>query len=134
MHPFFRGAARAYGSGAFGGVAIGVLAALMSLIRLPNLYGVQLFPYLTSHHLSLFALWGGMLGLLFALPILIGQPIVRGAIFGVLVAGVVLIIVMPLIYHVGLFGERLGQNAWAFVSLYSIGWGIFTGLWYRSSI
>jgi hypothetical protein len=134
MHPFFRGAARAYGAGAFGGVATGVWVALMSLIRLPALYGVQMIPYLTGHHLSLFALWGGMLGLLFALPILVGQPIARGLLFGVVVALVVLMIVLPVIFHAGFLGERFGHNAWAFVTLYCIGWGIFTSVWHRSSI
>jgi hypothetical protein len=134
MHPFFRSAARAYGSGAFGGVAIGVVMALMSLIRLPALYGVQMFPFLNSHHLSLFALWGGMLGLLFALPILVGQPVARGAFFGLFVALVALFVVLPLVFHVGLFAERLGQNAWAFVTLYSLGWGLFTSLWHRASV
>jgi hypothetical protein len=134
MHPFFRGAARAYGSGAFGGVATGILMALMSLIRLPALYGVQMFPVLTSHHLSIFALWGGMLGLLFALPILVGQPIARGVLFGFLVSLVMLVVILPLVFHLGLFGERLGQNAWAFISIYALGWGLFTSLWHRASI
>ncbi len=108
--------------------------ALMSLIRLPALYGVQMFPVLSSHHLSLCALWGGLLGLLFALPVLVGQPFARGLLFGFLIAAGALVVVLPLFFHLGLFAEKLGQNAWAFVTVYCIGWGLFTSFWHRASL
>lgn len=133
MHPFFRGAARAYGSGAFGGVATGVLMSLMGLLRLPSLYGVYSFSALNAHDLSLCALWGGILGLLFATPWLIAQPLVRGLIVGALVALAVLVMILPLVFHAGLFGERLGSNAWAFVGIYCLCWGVTASLWHARS-
>ncbi|MFZ4098953.1 MAG: hypothetical protein ACOYKZ_01320 [Chlamydiia bacterium] len=133
MHPFFRGAARAYGSGAFGGVVTGVLMSLLSLIRLPSMYGVHYLSALNAHDLSLCALWGGLFGLLFATPWLVSQPLVRGVIVGLLVALLVLIVILPLIFHAGLFADRLGANAWAFIGIYCLCWGLAASLWHARS-
>jgi len=133
LHPVIRGAARAYGSGAFGGFLTGVLMSLFGLIKLPYLYGVYLIPSLTGHHLSLCALWGGLFGMAFAFSFLDRQPIARGFFYGCILAVVMLLAILPLVYHAGWFGQHYGHNTWAFITLYSWCWGIFSSLWHRLS-
>ena len=89
----------------------------------------QIAPALTPGWLYPRVVWGGLLGLLFLLPLWKNKPILQGLIYSLGPTLVQLLIVFPIKAGKGFLGLELGALTPAFVILYNAVWGVVAALW-----
>ncbi|MDH5297894.1 MAG: hypothetical protein OEV91_02645 [Desulfobulbaceae bacterium] len=124
-------------SGAFSG---GVFAALLDSINIQllghygviALFGVNFVPRLTMEWLYPRLVWGGIWGLLFMLPLLKNQLLLRGILFSLGPTMMVFLNYVPGLGR-GIFGLSFGSLAPQLVLLLNVFWGIVAAFWYRES-
>jgi hypothetical protein len=121
-----------FAAGAVGGILSGLIIYLCGALGLMQEYGVKMAPTLNACWVDQRVVWGGIFGLLFALPVLERLPwFVRGMALSMVPILVQFFVFYPLITHEGLFGLKLGANTPYFVILFSLLWGMLTAFWLR---
>jgi hypothetical protein len=121
-----------FASGCVGGFVTALLLYLCGALGLMSAYGVKMAPALSAEWLYTYTVWGGLFGLLFALPWLENMSwFLSMFIYAVVPALVFLFIIFPLFQNEGIMGIKLGGNTPYFVGLFSLVWAFFTALWLR---
>ncbi len=123
-----------FAAGCVGGVLSALLMYLCGALGLMEFYGVKMAPALTSQWLYERTVWGGLWGLLFALPRLDKTNWLLAAILcSILPILAQLFIFYPLVNNEGLMGVKLGSNTIYFVVLFGLVWSFLTSFWLRLS-
>lgn len=119
-------------AGCIGGLLSGLLLYLCGALGLMHEYGVRMAPPLSAYWLYERVVWGGVFGVLFALPQTekMSWPL-RGMLISAAPILAQFFIFYPLVTHEGLFGVRLGQNTPYFVALFSMTWGLISAFWLK---
>lgn len=118
----------------------GVVAALLMAVLMWYLgrigffsrIGVSLRPELSSARLFIDGGWGGLWGLLFMLPVLKAQIVVRGLVLALPPAVFVLCYRMPHEGH-GVLGLNYGDWAPLVILVSWLFWGVVGAFWYKSA-
>lgn len=121
----------AYAAGGLGALAACLTMWLFGRYGIPQSFDVALAPSWSPAWLYPRIVWGGLWGLLFALPMLQGRPLLKGSLLSLFPALVLLLIVFPLRQGHGVAGIELGWLAPFFVLFYCWVWGIVTALTIR---
>jgi hypothetical protein len=124
-------------SAAFTGGAIGALLASLLFWELSRdgvlaWMGIALSPALSLAWLYPRLVIGGLWGLLFTLPLLPGQPAMRGLLWSLAPSAFMLLHQMPAAGR-GLFGLGYGTLTPALILLVNALWGLTASLWYRGA-
>lgn len=98
---------------------------------IPGRFGVVMAPAFTTNWLYPRIVWGGLWGLLFALPWVNSSPLVKGAFLSLFPALFQLLVVYPFQTGNGYLGLKLGLYTPAFVIFYNLVWGLATSLTIR---
>jgi hypothetical protein len=121
-----------FAAGALGGLANGLLLWLLGELDVTRTLGVAIAPDLTPAWLYPRVVWGGLWGLLFALPVSLGW-LARGLVLSLGPSLVQLFVVFPLKAQRGVLGLELGALTPALVLLLNAVWGVVASGWLRSS-
>ncbi len=117
----------AYACGSFGGIAAALLIWLFGFLQITAFFGVAIAPDLTPEWLYSRAVWGGLWGGLFLLPLLARQPwYSRAMLFSFAPTLVTWFIVFPLKSQAGLLGLELGNLTPFFVIAFNMSWAFVT--------
>ncbi len=121
-----------FAAGCVGGFLSALLLYLCGALGLMASYGVKWTPVLTSDWVYQKIVWGGLFGLLFALPWLDkAMWMLSGIVYSIIPTLAQLFIFFPLITHEGILGADLGSNTPYFVILFNLAWGLITAFWLR---
>jgi hypothetical protein len=125
-------------SGGFTGGLVGAFIDsfniwILGVIGITGLLGVGMRPEFTPSWLYPRLVWGGLFGLLFALPVLEDRPILRGILFSLLPSALMLFVVLPNMGK-GLLGLGFGSLTPLLVVSLNFIWGIVAAYWYRISV
>lgn len=123
-----------FAAGSVGGVLSALLMFLCGALGLMESYGVKMAPILSSAWLYERTVWGGLWGLLFALPWLDKMNWLLAAVTcSILPILAQLFVVYPLVNNDGLMGSKLGEHTVYFVILFAVVWGVLSSFWLRLS-
>lgn len=124
----------AFTAGAVGALANSLLLWLFGMIGLHWVLGVTLAPQLTPAWLYPRLVWGGLWGLVFALPVLKRRPPgVRSLILSLGPSAAALFWFLPMSANKGWLGLDLGAAMPALVLFHNAVWGLVTGVWFAKS-
>ncbi len=120
--------------------AAGVVGALVSSavvwgsaeLGLPQAFGVALAPKTTPAWLYQRLVWGGLWGLLFALPLSLGV-VSRGLLLSLAPSAFQLLVVLPAWAGHGVAGRELGALTPVFVLLFNAAWGVTASWWVKGT-
>ena len=126
MNMFLKKIALCFSAGCAGGLANSVVVWLAGAIGITAALGVNIAPSFTPAWLYPRIVWGGLWGLLFLLPMLRGQPYVRGLVWSLGPTTVQLLIIFPLVANKGVFGLQLGTLTPLLVLIVNAVWGLKT--------
>ncbi len=118
-------------AGLVGGLLNCLAIWFFGLIGLPQAFGVQIAPPLTTGLLYPKLAWGGIWGLLFLIPLAQLSFPVRGLLFSLGPSLVQLFVVFPYQAQKGIMGLQLGTVTPLFVLFYNAVWGVAAGLWLK---
>ena len=121
---FLRNLTLGFGSGVFGVIVFVALARLLAYAKVPDMLGIPPRPFDLAAGYRL-AVWGGIWGLLLALPFLRSLWWLRGLILGVVATAAI-----PLYFNPNFAKAAAQQQIYALV-LNSI-WGLAAAFWYRA--
>lgn len=122
-----------FSAGCVGGLANSLVVWLFGLLAITALFGVSIAPSLTPGWLYPRIVWGGLWGLVFLLPILNGNIIVKGSVLSLLPTAAQLFIVFPFKADKGIAGLDLGVMTPVFVVIFNWVWGVAAALTIRSA-
>ena len=122
-----------FAAGCLGALANSLVVWLFGDLGLTREFGVAIAPALTPGWLYPRIVWGGIWGLSFMLPVLVGRPLLKGLLLSLLPTLVQLFVVFPYKAHKGLAGLDLGLLTPAFVVSFNAVWGLVTALAIRLS-
>lgn len=120
-----------FAAGCLAAFIVSLLAWLSGLLEIPSHFHVKMTPTLTIEWLFMRTIWGGVFAWLFFLPMMERLYIIRGLVYSFIPMIIELFILMPVFKKEGLLGASLGEYAFAFVIIYSLIWGLITGIWYK---
>ena len=125
-------------SGSFTGGLVGAFVDsfdiwILGVLGITTLLGVGMRPELTPPWLYPRLVWGGLFGLLLAIPYLEGRPILRGILFSLAPSALMLFVVLPNMGK-GLLGLGFGSLTPVLVVGLNFIWGIVAAYWYRVAI
>ena len=120
-----------FAAGALGGLFYGLVAWLLGDLGISRGLGVRMNPVLTAPWIYQQVVWGGMWGMLFALPLSM-HWLARGLTLSLLPSFVQLFFIYPVILHQGPFGIRLGILTPVLVLLVNGVWGIVAAWWLQT--
>jgi hypothetical protein len=124
----------AFTAGAVGALANSLLLWLFGAAGLHKLIGVALAPGLSPGWLYPRLVWGGLWGLLFALPVLTRRPPgVRSLIFSLGPSLAAMFYFLPVVAQKGWLGLEFGAAMPALILFYNAVWAIVTGVWFERS-
>ncbi|MDD5730390.1 MAG: hypothetical protein PHN57_04615 [Candidatus Omnitrophica bacterium] len=118
-----------FSGGAFGGLVNSLAVWSFGALGITAMLGVRLSPAFNQFWLYSRLTWGGIWGILFLLPYLKHNCVLRGIVFSLAPTLVQLFIVFPVQLKKGVMGLELGVLTPFFVILYNMVWGICSGLW-----
>jgi hypothetical protein len=122
-----------FAAGAFGALVNSWLVWHLGTTGIPQHFGVAIAPKWSLHFLYPRVVWGGLWGLIFALPIWRGGFWVgvfsRGILLSLIPTLFQLFYVFPVLQGKGTFGLALGKLTPVFVFIYNAVWGLVTALW-----
>jgi hypothetical protein len=121
-----------FAAGAIGGLANSFVAWTLGELGVTRALGVALAPELTPAWLYPRIVWGGLWGLLFALPLAAGSWVRQGLLLGLAPALAQLLVFFPRQGR-GSFGLELGVLTPAFVLLYGAVWGLTASWWVKGT-
>ncbi|MDH5566662.1 MAG: hypothetical protein OEY15_08365 [Myxococcales bacterium] len=119
-----------FAAGALGGVANSVAIWLFGQLGFTHALGVAIAPALSPSWLYPRIVWGGIWGILFALPSPTGW-LKRGLVLSLGPSLVQLFVVFPVRGHQGLLGLELGLLTPLFVLFFNAVWGASASWWLR---
>ena len=129
MATLFKSLGLVFAAGALGGVINGLVVWFFGDLGITASAGVKIAPALTPAMLYARAVWGGIWGVLFLLPILKNDTFWRGLIFSLGPTAVQLFVVFPFKANKGVAGLELGLLTPVFVVLFNAIWG-WAAAWY----
>lgn len=115
-----------FSAGVAGALANSLCVWLFGILGITGILGVHISPSLNPGWLYPRLVWGGLWGILFLLPILPNQTLVKGLLLSTGPTLVQLFIVFPFKAQKGFFGLELGTLTPLFVILFNAVWGIVT--------
>lgn len=122
-----------FAGGALGGVANALAVWLAGAAGITQALGVAIAPPLSPAMIYQRMVWGGIWGLLMALPVLRGSIFWRGLVFSLGPTAVQLLLVFPHVADKGLYGLELGALTPGFVALFNAVWGWAAAAWLRAA-
>lgn len=120
-----------FAAGCLGGFANSVAVFLFGYLGITGLFGVTIAPAWTPQWLYGRIVWGGIWGILFFIPLLRGNPLMRGLVLSLGPTIVQLFIVFPFQVNKGLLGLDLGALTPLFVLFFNAVWGVTASYWLR---
>lgn len=121
-----------FAAGAVGALANSVVSWLFGQLGIPHAVGASLAPAWTPPWLYQRLVWGGLWGLLFALPLGAGV-LRRGLLVGLAPALFQLFVVFPSWTGKGVAGLALGAATPVFVLFYDAVWGVAASWWLKGT-
>ncbi len=125
-------------SGSFTGGLVGAFVDsfniwILGVLGITALLGVGMRPEFSPPWLYPRLVWGGLFGILFAIPFLEDRPILRGILFSLFPSALMLLVVLPNMGK-GLLGLGFGSLTPVIVVGLNFIWGIVAAYWYRVSV
>lgn len=120
-----------FAAGCVGALANSLMVWFCGDAGIPRQFNVAIAPALTPAWLYPRIVWGGLWGLLFALPMLQSRPIMKGTLLSLFPTAVQLFVVFPLKANKGVGGLDLGLYTPAFVIFFNWIWGVVTAITIR---
>ena len=121
-----------YAAGSLAGVIAALLFWLSAELGLLKHYHVDLHPRLELPWIYEKAVWGGLWGFLFALPLFPKAPWpIQGILFSIPPLLAEYFVIFPLVNQQGLLGLALGEKTPVFIAAFTILWGLITAWWLR---
>lgn len=117
-----------FAAGCIGALANSLTVWLFGDLGISHSLGVAIAPALSPHWLYPRIVWGGLWGLLFALPMLQSRLFWKGTLLSLLPTAVQLFIVFPFKAHQGIAGLDLGLLTPVLVFFFNWVWGIVTAV------
>ncbi|MEZ5529404.1 MAG: hypothetical protein R3E57_05675 [Porticoccaceae bacterium] len=117
-----------FAAGCVGALANSLTVWLFGDLGISRSLGVSISPALSPAWLYPRIVWGGLWGLLFALPFLQSRLFWKGTLLSLLPTAVQLFIVFPFKAHKGIAGLELGLLTPLLVLFFNWIWGIATAL------
>ena len=115
-----------FAAGCAGALANSLTVWLFGDFGISRSLGVAIAPSLSAHWLYPRIVWGGLWGLLFALPMLQSRLFWKGTLISLLPTAVQLFIIFPFKAHKGIAGLELGLLTPLLVLFFNWVWGIAT--------
>lgn len=122
-----------FAAGCLGGLANSLVVWQFGELGIMRSLGVAIAPALTPPWLYPRIVWGGIWGLLFALPLLQSRPLSKGAVISFFPTAAQLFVVFPFHAHKGMAGLELGLYTPLFVVFFNGVWGVVAALTIRFS-
>jgi hypothetical protein len=117
-----------FAAGCIGALANSLTVWLFGDLGISRTLGVAIAPALSAHWLYPRIVWGGLWGLLFALPMLQSRLLWKGTLLSLLPTAVQLFIVFPFKAHKGIAGFELGLLTPVLVLFFNWVWGIISAV------
>ncbi len=117
-----------FAAGCLGALANSLIVWLFGDLGISRSFSVSIAPSLSPGWLYPRIVWGGIWGLLFALPILNSKLIKKGTVLSLFPTAVQLFVIFPYKANKGIAGIELGTLTPVFVIFFNWVWGIVTGL------
>ncbi|GAB3104776.1 hypothetical protein G8770_21150 [Aestuariicella hydrocarbonica] len=117
-----------FAAGCFGGLVYSLVTWQFGQWGIPASLGVSMAPSLSLAGLYPRIVLGGLWGLLFILPMLQSQLLLKGAILSLFPSIVQLFFIYPLQTRYGIAGLELGLLTPVFVLFFNWVWGVATAL------
>jgi len=122
-----------FAAGCVGALANSLAVWLFGDLGITKHFAVSIAPSLSAAWLYPRIVWGGIWGLLFALPLLNSKFIKKGSLLSLFPTAVQLFVVFPFKASKGMAGIELGLLTPAFVILFNWIWGVVTALTIKMS-
>ena len=129
MNLFVKNLSLVFVAGLVGGLLNCLAVWLFGWLGIPQAFGVQIAPPLTTALLFSKLVWGGIWGSLFLIPLGRLSFPVKGLLFSLGPSLVQLFVVFPFQAPKGILGLQLGALTPLFVLIYNAVWGIIAGVW-----
>lgn len=117
-----------FAAGCVGGLINSLIVWQFGSLGISQQFGVAIAPSLTPSWLYPRIVWGGLWGLLFILPFLRSQLVLKGSILSLFPTLVQLLIIFPYKTHKGIAGLELGLLTPVFVLFFNWVWGFATAI------
>lgn len=121
-----------FAAGALGGLASSLALWSFGELGVSRALGVSIAPALTPAWLHPRIVWGGLWGLLFALPLSMDW-LRRGLVLSLAPSAVQLFVVFPIRAHQGVLGLELGLLTPLLVLVANAVWGVVASWWVRGT-
>ena len=120
-----------FGGGCLGGLVAGLALWLAGTYGLTAFLGVKMNPVLTEGWTYHNVVRGGLLGLIFLLPVARNSVIKRGLLISLAPTLVMLFVIFPYYTSEGMMGMGLGSLTWLVIVAYYAVWGMVAAMWLR---
>jgi hypothetical protein len=120
-----------FGAGCLGGLINSLAVWLFGEAGITAAFGVKIAPQLSAPWLYPRIVWGGIWGVLFLLPLMKRNYLIRGLIFSLGPTLVQLFVVFPMKANKGVMGLDLGALTPVAVIVFNAIWGITAAIWLR---
>jgi hypothetical protein len=117
-----------FAAGCLGALANSIAVWLFGDFGITTSFDVSIAPSFTPGWLYPRIVWGGIWGLLFALPMLQSKLLLKGAVLSLFPTAVQLFVMFPLKADKGIAGLDLGLYTPLFVVFFNWVWGVVTAL------
>jgi len=133
MNVFFQRCGLLLAAGIIGGAAVTVIDALIGTIHVPTDYGVDFAPISNVIPLYTNLIWGALFGLLFLIPLLDKQEIIKGVLISFLPSLFQLFILFPIMGNTGFLALEKGSLMPFYVIALNVVWGATAGAFLKWS-
>ena len=120
-----------FGAGCLGGLVNSLAVWLGGFYGITAALGVKIAPQLSAAWLYPRIVWGGIWGVLFLLPLMKRNYLIRGLIFSLGPTLVQLFVIFPLKANKGMMGLDLGALTPVAVVVFNAIWGVTAAIWLR---
>jgi len=120
-----------FGAGCLGGLVNSLAVWLGGYYGITAALGVKIAPQLSAAWLYPRIVWGGIWGVLFLLPLMKRNYLIRGLIFSLGPTLVQLFVIFPLKANKGMMGLELGALTPVAVVVFNAIWGVTAAIWLR---
>ena len=117
-----------FGAGCLGALVNSLTVWLFGEMGITKTFEVSIAPSLSPAWLYPRIVWGGIWGLLFALPLLQSKLLRKGSLLSLCPSAVQLFVLFPYKANKGMAGLELGLLTPVFVILFNWIWGVVTAL------
>ncbi|MFH1753545.1 MAG: hypothetical protein ABH875_05125 [Candidatus Omnitrophota bacterium] len=120
-----------FAAGVFGASLNRIVAWLFGITGISSSLGVNFAPPLSEGFIYSGLVWGGIWGLIFLLPYLKKNFVLRGTVYGIAPSLVMLIVVFPFWFNCGMMGLKLGKLMPLLVFIFNTVWGVGAAWWLK---